>query len=76
MANRDYKNVRRFIGGISKEVQTVMDEAEKKKDKKVAAVQTPDSIDLFGKVASQLETSFTVSEDTITATLLHLSLQW
>lgn len=73
MANRDYKNVRRFIGGISKEVQTAMDDAEKKKDKKVVAIQTPDSIDLFGKVASQLETSFAVSEDTITATLPYVT---
>ena len=67
MSNRPYKNVKRFVDGITKDVKKQMDI-----DALITVKQASDSIDFFGKVASDLENSFSVNGKTIIADLKYV----
>lgn len=66
MSNRPYKNVKRFVDDISKDVKKGM-----KGENLITVVKVANDVDLLGKHANDLMTSFVVDEgtDTIIATL-------
>lgn len=66
MANRAYKNVKRFADNLSNEIKEGM--ANEVQDIVVVS-ETPESVDLFGKHASELTKNFKFDGKKLTATL-------